>query len=196
MTTITFPSTPKPQTMSWRLVQPSQNNVSGWTGKRQVLVSGRGWWECEITMPPIVGSANVNPWRAFLAKTQGSANDFRIPVDPTAQSSLSNTVLTNGASQTGRSIATDGWPNSTTVLVAGQYVTINDQLLQLTADVTSNGSGQATLTVEPPVRQPVADNSAVEYKNPYCLMYLNEKPSLSQEPGYVYSFSLSLRESF
>jgi len=196
MTTITFPSTPKIQTMSWRLVQPAQNNISGWTGKRQVIASGRGWWECEINMPPIVGTANVNAWRAFLAKTQGSVNDFQIPVDPTAQSALSNTVQTNGSNQTGRSIATDGWPNSTTVLAAGQYVTINNQLLQLTADVTSNGSGQATLSVEPPVRQPVADNSAVEYKNPYCLMYLNEKPSLSVEPGYVYSLSMSLRESF
>jgi len=196
MTTITFPSTPKIQTMSWRLVQPAQNNISGWTGKRQVIASGRGWWECEINMPPIVGTANVNAWRAFLAKTQGSVNDFQIPVDPTAQSALSNTVQTNGSNQTGRSIATDGWPNSTTALTAGQYVTINNQLLQLTADVTSNGSGQATLSVEPPVRQPVADNSAVEYKNPYCLMYLNEKPSLSVEPGYVYSLSMSLRESF
>lgn len=196
MSTITFPSTPKPQAMSWMLNQPAQNNISSWTGKRQVIASGRGWWECQITMPPIVGTANANQWRAFLAKTQGVVNDFQIPVDPTAQSALSNTVLTNGANQIGRSIATDGWPNSTTVLSAGQYVTINNQLLQLTADVVSNGSGQATLSVEPPVRTPVADNSAVEYKNPYCLMYLTEKPAVSVEPGYVYSFSMSLRESF
>lgn len=196
MTTITFPSTPKIQTMSWRLVQPAQNNISGWTGKRQVVASGRGWWECDITMPPIVGSTNINAWRAFLAKTQGATNDFQIPVDVTAQSALTNTPLTNGSNQTGRAIATDGWPNSSTPLVAGQFVTINNQLLQLTADLTINGSGQGTLYVEPPVRQPVADNSAIEYKNPYCLMYVVDQPSLSVEPGYIYSLSLNLRESF
>lgn len=196
MTTITFPSTPKPQTMSWRLVQPTQNNISGWTGKRQVIASGRGWWECEITLPPIVGTTNVNAWRAFLARTQGSANDFQIPVDVTAQSALPNTALTNGTNQTGRSIATDGWPNSTTVLSAGQYITIDNQLLQLTSNVTSNGSGQATITFEPPLRAPVADNTVIEYKNPYCLMYLTDKPAIAVEPGYVYNLSLSLRESF
>lgn len=196
MTTITFPSTPKIQTMSWRLVQPAQNNVSGWTGKRQVIASGRGWWECNITMPPIVGSTNINAWRAFLAKTQGATNDFQIPVDPTPQSSLGSLPTTNGVNQLGRAIATDGWPGNATLLLAGQFVTINNQLLQLTADLTTNGSGQGTLYVEPPVHQPVADNSAIEYKNPYCLMYVVDQPSLSVEPGYVYSLSLSLRESF
>lgn len=196
MTTITLPSTPKPQTMSWRLLMPTQANVSSWTGKRQVVASGRGWWECDFNLPPIVGSTNINAWRAFVALARGTANDFYIPVDPTAQSALSNTVRTNGVDQTGRAIATDGWPNSTTVLQAGQFVTINDQLLQVTSNVTSNGSGQATIAVEPPVRQPVADNSVVEYKNPFCKMYMTEEPNISVEPGYVYNISLRLREAF
>lgn len=196
MATITFPSTPKAQSMAWRLVMPSQTNISQWTGERQTVSSNRGWWECDFSLPPLAGSTRVNPWRSFIAKARGQANDFQVPIDPTAQSALSNTVSSNGTNQTGRSIATDGWPNSTTVLLAGQFVTINNQLLQLTADVTSNSSGQATLSVEPPVRVAVADNTVVEYKNPYCLMYMVDTPSLSVEPGYVYNLSFQLRESF
>ena len=78
MTTITLPSTPKAQTMSWRLVQPTQVNISGWTGKRQVVASNRGWWECEFGLPPIVGTTNINAWRSFLAKAQGSTSDFQV----------------------------------------------------------------------------------------------------------------------
>ena len=196
MATITYPSTPKPSGMSWRLVMPSQTNVSDWTGRRQTIASGRGWWECQITLPPIVGTTNVNTWRSFIAKARGRANDFQIPVDPIAQSASASTPLVNGASQTGRTLATDGWPVSTTVLVAGQFVTINNQLLQLTENVTSNGSGVATLTFEPPIRTSPSDNAAIEYKNPYCLMYFVEEPTLSVENGYVYSLSLNLRESF
>lgn len=196
MTTITFPSTPKPQTMSWRLVQPAQVNVSGWTGKRQVVASGRGWWECQFILPPIVGTTNINAWRAFTAQARGSANDFQVPVDPTAQSSASATPLVNGAGQTGRSLVTDGWPVSTTVLYAGQFVTIGDQLLQLTSNITSNGSGQATISFEPAIRVSPSDNAAIEFKNPYCLMYLTEDPSYSVEAGYVYNMSFNLRESF
>ena len=196
MATITYPSTPKPQGMSWRLVMPAQTNVSDWTGRRQTVASGRGWWEAQITFPPIVGTTNINAWRSFIAKSRGAANDFQVPVDPVAQSSATATPLVNGAGQQGRTLNTDGWPLSTTVLQAGQYVTINNQLLQLTENVTSNGSGVATLTFEPPVRVSPADNAAIEYKNPYCLMYLVEEPTLSVETGYVYSLSLNLRESF
>ncbi len=196
MATITYPSTPRPQGMAWRLVMPAQTNVSDWTGRRQTLASGRGWWEAQIAFPPIVGTTNINAWRSFIAKSRGSANDFQVPVDPVAQSASTATPLVNGAGQQGRTLNTDGWPLSTTVLQAGQYVTINNQLLQLTENVTSNGSGVAVLTFEPPVRVSPADNAAIEYKNPFCLMYLVEEPTLSVETGYVYSLSLNLRESF
>ena len=196
MATITYPATPKPQGMSWRLVMPSQTNVSDWSGRRQTIASGRGWWECQVTFPPIVGTSRVNAWRAFIAKSRGKANDFQVPVDPTAQSSAVATPLVNGANQKGRTLSTDGWPVSSTVLQAGQFITINNQLLQLTENVTSNGSGVATLTFEPPVRVAPSDNAAIEFKNPYCLMYLVEEPTLSVETGYVYSLSLNLRESF
>jgi hypothetical protein len=196
MATITYPLTPRPQGMAWRLVMPAQTNVSDWTGRRQTLASGRGWWEAQITFPPIVGTTNINAWRSFIAKSRGSANDFQVPVDPVAQSASTATPLVNGAGQQGRTLNTDGWPTSTTVLQAGQYVTINNQLLQLTENVTSNGSGVAVLTFEPPVRVSPADNAAIEYKNPFCLMYLVEEPTLSVEAGYVYSLSLNLRESF
>lgn len=196
MTTITIPSTPKPSSMSWKLIQPGQTNVSIFTGARQVMASGRGWWECEIAYPPIVGTNSFNAWRSFMAKMRGAVNDVQIAVDPTAQSSISNTMLVNGAGQTGRSINVDGLPNSTTVLVAGQFVTIGNQLLQLTADVTSNGSGQATLTFEPSIRAAPADNAVVEFKNPYALMYIKDDVSYSVEAGYIYHIAFNLRESF
>lgn len=217
MATISFPSSPKPNGMVWRLVMPSQTNVSEWTGRRQTIASGRGWWECQLSLPPIVGTTNVNAWRAFIAKSRGKANDFRIPVDPTAQSpeltinavgslnlnftanlyqTFSEDPLVNGSGQQGRTLNTTGWPVSTTVLQAGQFVTINDQLLQLTENVVSDAFGLAVLTFEPPIRVSPANNAPIEYVNPYCLMYMVEEPTLSVENGYVYSLSLNLRESF
>lgn len=196
MTTITFPSSPKPSTMSWRLVQPAQQNISQWTGARQVLPSGRGWWECSLTLPPIVGETAVNNWRAFIAAAQGAANDFQVPVNEIAQSSATATPLVNGAGQTGRSLITDGWPASTTVLYGGQFVTIGNQLLQLTNNIVSDASGNATITFAPAIRVSPADNAAIEFKNPYALMYFLEDPGYSVEPGLVYSMSFNLRESF
>lgn len=74
------------------------------------------------------------------------------------------TPLVNGATQSGSSIVTDGWTISTQVLNKGDIITfanvfgVNPQnytstgLLQefvVTADVTSDGSGNATIPVSP-----------------------------------------------
>ncbi len=195
MAIITLPSTPGPARLSWRLVQPDQLNRSEWTGARQVLASGRGWWECDYVLPPVKGD-NFNPWRSFFAQMKGRVNTCQVPVSPTAQSSLSNTVQVNGASQTGRTLATDGWPANSTPLTAGQYVTVNGELLILTADVTANGSGQATLSFEPALRRPPDDNATVEYKNPYAEMHLTATPGYSVDPGDIYSTSAGFSEAF
>jgi hypothetical protein len=196
MATITFPSNYNAAALQWKLIMPSQTNVSGWTGQRQTIGSNRGWWECQFTPPPLVGREAIRPWRSFVAQARGGVNDFRVLAHPRPQSTLANTVLVRGGGQTGRSIITDGWPNSVTPILAGDYITIGDQLLQLTADVVSDGSGIATLTFEPPIRRAPSDNSPVEYKNPYALMYMIQEPAISVSVGDVHTFALELREAF
>lgn len=221
MAVVSLPASPNPAGLSWRLVMPAQTNVSGWTGARQTLASGRGWWECTYTLPPIVGTAKFNPWRSFIAQMRGGANEVRIPVDPKPQEpdttapesvtlsldfvareyfssngTAAGVAYVNGASQTGRSLVTDGWPENDTVLSAGEFVTINDQLLQLTADVVTDNAGNATISFEPPIRVSPADNAAIEYRNPYALMYITEIPAYNFEVGFAYSLRLELREAF
>lgn len=98
------------------------------------------------------------------------------------------TPLSNGVAQTGSSIITDGWTASTQVLNKGDVIqfagsfAVNPQNLQsfgtlanfvVTADVTSDGSGNATIPVQingsgavlvgpyQNVSQAIADNSAI-----------------------------------
>lgn len=220
MATIDLPATPQAQGTSWKLVMPAQTNLNQWTGKRQTLASGRGWWECNYTLPLVTGT-DANAWRAFIAKMRGGANEARIPIDGKAQEpdtatptdgrtlsldftareyfSLGGTTTldayVNGAGQTGRSLTTGGWPESDTVLSAGEFVTINDQLLQLTEDVVADGAGAATITFEPPIRVSPSNADAIEYRRPYALMYFTETPGWSYETGVFYSFSFEFREA-
>jgi len=77
-----------------------------------------------------------------------------------------STPLVNGASQTGASLITDGWANSTAVIKKGDVFTIagvnhvNPQSLQITgavqqfvatADGTSDGSGNLTISISPSI---------------------------------------------
>lgn len=87
------------------------------------------------------------------------------------------TCLVNGAGQTGSSIVSDGWTNSTLVLLEGDVIQLTDvyavnpqsyqstgqlQDFVVTANVTSNGSGQATIPVYPPI---ITNSSALQTVN-------------------------------
>ena len=198
---------------------PAQVNVSEWTGARQALASGRGWWECSYSLPTIGGSASASPWRSFIAQMRGGANDCQVPVDGVSQRPFPESgaatlwldfaaadyyseggsnyqPLVAGASQTGRSLTTDGWNENSTVLIAGQFVTVDNQLLVLTADVVADNTGAATISFEPPLRASPADNAAIEFRDPYALMYVTESPTYTYETGVYYNFSLEFREAF
>jgi hypothetical protein len=157
--------------MAWTLPQqPEALKSVGNTGKAQTrssLFVGRAWTE---TYEPYI--ANDAVFRAWLSTVQrlwrtGEAFTIAHRAYLTANGPGGGTPLINGASQTGSSIATDGWPNSITVLKAGDLVKLGALSLthELTADAVSNGSGQANLQVEPIIVAggSPADNATVLY---------------------------------
>jgi hypothetical protein len=77
------------------------------------------------------------------------------------------TPLVAGASQTGASLNTDGWPATTTVLKAGDYFSVNGELKMVTADCVSDASGNATVEFAPILRSAPADNAALTLGSDY-----------------------------
>lgn len=112
--------------------------------------------------------------QAFLVSLAGPAGSF-YGYDPNATSPLGaggGTPLVNGGSQTGSSLITDGWPNSTAILKAGDYFTVNGEYKMVTADASSNGSGEATISFAPVLRASPANNAPLTITNPTCIMRL------------------------
>lgn len=113
-------------------------------------------------------------WKAFFDLLEGSANTFNA-FDPDCKTPLAGLVggtpLVNGGSQTGSSLVTDGWPANKTVLKAGDYFSFGE-LKRATADVLSDGSGNATIPFKPWVRTSPADNTPIVVNRPTCTMIL------------------------
>lgn len=77
------------------------------------------------------------------------------------------TPLVNGAGQTGNTLAIDGLPNSITgVYLKGDMLGCSDMLFMVTVDANSNGSGQTTVTFEPPMWKVPADNAVITVVQP------------------------------
>lgn len=71
-----------------------------------------------------------------------------------------------GASQTGKSLVTQNWTPSTTVLKTGDFFSVNGELKMMTADATSDSSGYATLNFVPPLRSSPANLAAIDFSSP------------------------------
>lgn len=109
--------------------------------------------------------------RQYIKGTMGTAAGFEWAMDQNCPTHVigahGGTPLTNGAGQTGASLITDGWTASVTgLLKAGDIFTlagiysVNPQSRQstgelqqfvVTADVNSDGSGNATIPISPSI---------------------------------------------
>lgn len=140
----------------------------GGTGKdqlRDMLAFSRRWTETYAAFDAwsINGRAFVNrirrAWRTGEIFTIVHA-DLKL-----AKGAGGGAPLVNGAAQTGASLITDGWPNNTTVLRDGDPINVGGLNLVYfaTADVVSNGAGQATIPIDPQiiVGGSPADNAAI-----------------------------------
>lgn len=196
MSIITWPAGVGIRRAQWAIDEPAQVNRSEFTGRRQVVfLSGAPRWRVSVEFAPLIGQSAILALRAFLLDLNGQANTFKLVAVEAAQISPVF-PLVNGAGQTGYALITDGWGSDGLKLLRGQFVTVNDQLLMLSADVTSSG-GAATLSFSTALRVSPADNAVLTVDLPYALLALSA-PSVgwTVDPGQIYGVTLAAEEAY
>jgi len=165
----TFPSTPTTSSVS---ISSQQNTIVSTTvsGRRQSRqIDGQRF---KLTLSfPIMTRSEFAPILAFIMKQRSQLESFQYTPATMASSNgvASGVIRVNGAISAGvTSVAIDGMANSTSgIFKAGDFFRFTGQnkVYMCVADVSSNGSGQGTLTFEPPLRTGVADNAILIYSN-------------------------------
>lgn len=193
----TFPSTPSPVDITVKSIQPTRVSTTH-SLKRQVRGGTVQRWAFNLKWSAKT-RAVFAPIIAFALAQKGQYESFTfIPYGlGTTQGNATGTPLVNGATASGRSIPTDGWAISTTVMKAGDFVKFasHNKVYMLTADVVSNGTGQATLAIEPGLYASVADNSAVTHTNvPFTVAFGTDVHEVAFVPGNLVSYACELVE--
>lgn len=80
--------------------------------------------------------------------------------------------VVDGAGQLGRRLFVKGLANSTLILQAGDYFTVQNELKIVTQDVFSTGSGGAEIRFEPALRKAPPDEAHVEIAWPHAVFRL------------------------
>lgn len=151
-------------------------------------------WEGVIETVPLFPSDVRTMW-AFLIQV-GLYGEFTIKESDYsgAQSGIAS-ALVNGGGQTGTSLICDGVTPSVTVLRAGEYFQVGTQFKVVTADCSSNGSGQFTVNFKPALRSSPSDNATVTLNNPQMLLKLTAVPSKDTDDSGIATFALPFEES-
>tara|TARA_R110002124_G_scaffold50617_6_gene147080 strand:+ start:2803 stop:3405 length:603 start_codon:yes stop_codon:yes gene_type:complete len=120
---------------------------------------------------PLMTRSEFAPIKAFIIKQRSQLENFTIipPTESNAQGVASTTISTNASVSAGATTCTvDGMTVSTNgILKAGDYFrfTGQEKVYIAVEDLNADGSGEGTLTFEPPLRTLVADNAVLIYDN-------------------------------
>ena len=164
----------KPTVVSFSLIPNTQKFESPLNRTTQTLELPGARWAAKMEYKNR-SEADGRVLKAFLASLRGMSGRFYLSdlSHPTPSGTALGTPLVKGAGQTGTSLNIDGCTiNQTAFLKAGDYFGVNGELKIVTATVPTDGSGNATIPFEPPIRTSPADNAVITLTNPVCTMRL------------------------
>ena len=158
----TYPTTPEFRSMNFASEQKTLTSTTDSGKMFSVQVDGQRF-KFSASYPPM-SRTDFAPVLAFIMKQRSQKETFQIalPDLKNAKGDVSGTVLVNGSHSAGDTTITVDAMTGT--LKAGDLVKFaHSKVYMIVADVTADGSNEATLTIEPPLREALADDSSVTY---------------------------------
>jgi len=195
-----FPTTPPAKSANIRSLQQTIVSVTTSGRKQARQIDGQRF---AITLQfPAMTRAEFAPIRAFIMKQRSQLNNFTVipPIDSNAQGVASTTISTNASVSAGATTCTiDGMTTSTNgILKAGDYFRFTGQtkVYMAVEDLNADGSGEGTLTFEPPLRSAVTDDTDLIYENvDFTVTLVNDVQEYNLGIQGYYSYEIDVAES-
>ena len=177
MTTFTFPAI-TPTTNTFELVANTRTFQSPLTNAIQTTSRKGSLWRASLQFNNLSG-ADRKVLQAFVVKLNGQQHRFTLQDHShTLRGAGGGTLRVNGGTQSGTSLVCDGATASVNnYLRAGDYISFNQELHMVVADVNSDGSGNVTLSIAPPIRKTPADDTIVDYTAPVTGVFMLAGPA-------------------
>ena len=197
------PTTPFPSKINLRS-RTRNFSSSAMSGKKYSRAFGVQLWEIDAIYPPM-SRADFDAIYAFALAQSGTygtftfaAHDRRSPRG-TASGSPYGAPVISGAGQTGSSINITGLPASTTgYLLPGDLVLLPGatKVYMNTTSVDSDGSGDATMTLNANVVSSPTNGAAITVLNvPFTVSLTEDIQELSTDHPNIYQFAMKMVEA-
>lgn len=196
---MSFPTTKNPQSIS---ISSNRPNTTFYTlsGKRSINQFASQYYTLTVNMP-LMQQSVYQEYKAFLTSQKGSFNSFtfQYPVSNLGVDKSNTGVATSATHSIGStSISADGFTTSTNdVLKGGDFIKFSghNKVYMVTGDINSDGIGNATITIEPPLQAATANDESIDLDKPLFTVALASDDFLtSTDATNFYTISFDIRE--
>lgn len=197
----TLPTSPDFSTVS---VQTNPVTLLGRAQSGRVLTRefGGQFWIINVSYRNL-NRDQFEPINSLLLSQQGSAGNFLVSVPskntPRGVATGTPLVVNGAAESSGTTLVVDGFTISTTdIIKQGDILTIagDTKVYEVTADANSDGAGEATLTISPPLIELPANNAAVTFTNCQYTVFTQDIYRYPVRSGFFYDLDLVLTEFY
>jgi len=192
----TYPTSPEFRSIDFGSEQKTITSTTDSGKMFSVQVDGQRF-KFSATYPPMRRS-DFAPVTAFIMKQRSQKETFQIalPDLKNAKGDVSGTVLVNGSHSAGDTTITVDAMTGT--LKAGDFVKFggDSKVYMVVADATADGSNEATLTIEPPLRSALSDNASVTYDGvEFTVRLTNDIQQFNTDDLDLYKFEVDFIEA-
>lgn len=187
----------------------SESTGAGWSNLRKhVQDCGNGWYRFTITARKTSSATRVDVYLGIASAvntgtyTGDGASYMEVWGASLWQSSVpvrytpTTTSTTNGTSQTSNALYVKGLPASTSgLLLAGDFIEVNGELMQCIAGLTSDAAGLGVLQMHRRPSSAIADNVPIIVNNPFGTFRLASDPRITERFGVYTDVDLQLIEA-
>jgi len=165
----------------------------------QAVEVGSPLWSTTITS----SLKRPEQWQAVMMQLRGRTNQLQLWNfgRPVPKGTMRGTMTASAASMGATSMTITAAGQGGRTLLTGDYLGVGagvtQQVVMVTADATSNGSGVITVTFEPALRNALSGGAVVTWDRPKALFRRTDsKAGWDYEPGVVKEMSMSLLEDW
>lgn len=175
---LTVPTVPAPKRSFMRLLRAVGQGKTPFTFQQQVERHQGAQWQIELQYPSM-SRAQAAEWRAFVLSMNGRFGtcllgdyDSRTPRGIATGTPLADSAGSPSINLAGdRTFYTKGWTTGQTgIMLKGDMFQLGSglstELYEVVEDANSDGSGLATLEIEPPLRSDIADSASITIQEP------------------------------
>lgn len=197
MAALEWPEDVCPASLTWRPESNTKTFRSPFNGASQTVRFPGTRWVCSLTFNNL-SDEKSRRIDSLVAELDGEYGRVKIRDWGRSGRTPSGSPLVDGANQTGTELHSKGWTAGTVVLRQGDYITVNNELKIVTADVSSASNGTALITFAPMLRSSPPANAVIEVANPYGIFKLkdNQQGTGNRVPGVFTSYTLEFEEAF